>query len=176
LLIFTEEVEGEALTTLIVNQLRGTLNSCAVKAPGFGDRREAILQDIAAHTGGQIISKELGAKLEHVNIEQRGRARRAVIDKDTTTIIGGAGERGQIDGRIEQIRRELEKTTSEYDLEKLQERLAKLLGGVAVIRVGAPAEAEMKSKQAALEDAIRQPRPLSARGLCQAEDGPSCAA
>jgi chaperonin GroEL len=165
LLIIAEEVEGEALATLIVNQLRGSLKSCAVKAPGFGDRRKAILQDIAALTGGQIISQELGAKLEHVNIEQLGRAKRAVIDKDTTTIIGGAGDRGQIDGRIEQIRRELDKTTSEYDREKLQERLAKLLGGVAVIRVGAPSEAEMKSKKEAFEDAISATKAAVAEGI-----------
>jgi chaperonin GroEL len=165
LLIVAEEVEGEALATLIVNQLRGTLKSCAVKAPGFGDRRKAILQDIAALTGGQIISEELGFKLEHVKIEQLGRAKRVVVDKETTTIVGGAGERRQIDGRIEQIRRELDKTTSDYDREKLQERLAKLAGGVAVIRVGAPSEAEMKSKKEALEDAISATKAAVAEGI-----------
>ena len=140
LLVVAEDVEGEALATLIVNQIRGTLKSCAVKAPGFGDRRKAMLQDMAALTGGQVIAEELGLKLEHAKLEQLGRSKRVVVDKDNTTIIGGAGERKQIDGRIEQIRREIEKTTSDYDKEKLQERLAKLAGGVAVIRVGAPAE------------------------------------
>jgi chaperonin GroEL len=154
LLVVAEDVEGEALATLIVNQLRGALKSCAVKAPGFGDRRKAMLQDIAILTGGTLISEELGVKLENVALAELGRAKRVVIDKDNTTIIGGAGKRVEIDGRIQQIRREIDKTTSDYDREKLQERLAKLAGGVAVIRVGAPAEAEMKSKKEALEDAI----------------------
>ena len=143
LLVVAEDVEGEALATLIVNQIRGALKSCAVKAPGFGDRRKAMLQDIAVLTGGQLISEDLGVKLEHVGVEQLGRAKRMVVDKDHTTIIGGGGDRKQVEGRIELIQREIEKTTSDYDREKLQERLAKLAGGVAVIRVGAPSEAEM---------------------------------
>jgi chaperonin GroEL len=165
LLVIAEDVEGEGLATLIVNQLRGTLKSCAVKAPGFGDRRKAMLQDIAILTGGQLISEELGIKLEHVTVEQLGRAKRVVVDKDNTTIIGGAGDRKQIDGRIEQIRREIDKTTSDYDREKLQERLAKLAGGVAVIRVGAPTEAEMKSKKEALDDAINATKAAVAEGI-----------
>jgi chaperonin GroEL len=165
LLVVAEEVEGEALATLIVNQIRGGLKSCAVKAPGFGDRRKAMLQDMAALTGGQVISEELGLKLEHVKIEQLGRAKRVVVDKDNSTIIGGAGDREQIDGRINQIRREIEKTTSDYDREKLQERLAKLAGGVAVIRVGAPSEAEMKSKKEALDDAISATKAAVAEGI-----------
>jgi chaperonin GroEL len=165
LLVVAEDVEGEALATLIVNQIRGALKSCAVKAPGFGDRRKAMLQDIAILTGGQLISEELGIKLDHVAVEQLGRAKRVVIDKDNTTIIGGAGDRRQIDGRIEQIRREIDKTTSDYDREKLQERLAKLAGGVAVIRVGAPTEAEMKSKKEALDDAISATKAAVAEGI-----------
>ncbi|HZM08244.1 MAG TPA: chaperonin GroEL, partial [Methylocella sp.] len=165
LLVVAEDVEGEALATLIVNQIRGALKSCAVKAPGFGDRRKAMLEDIAALTGGQVISEDLGVKLEHVTIEQLGRAKRIVVDKDNTTIIGGAGNRKQIDERIEQIRREIEKTTSDYDREKLQERLAKLAGGVAVIRVGAPAESEMKSKKEALDDAISATKAAVAEGI-----------
>ena len=140
LLVVAEDVEGEALATLIVNHIRGSLKSCAVKAPGFGDRRKAMLEDIAVLTGGQVVSEDIGLKLEHVTVEQLGRAKRVVVDKENTTIIGGSGERRQIDGRVEQIRREIEKTTSDYDKEKLQERLAKLAGGVAVIRVGAPSE------------------------------------
>jgi len=165
LLVVAEDVEGEALATLIVNHIRGTLKSCAVKAPGFGDRRKAMLQDIAVLTGGQVVSEDLGLKLEHVIIEQLGSAKRIVADKDNTTIIGGAGDRKQIDGRIEQIRREIEKTTSDYDKEKLQERLAKLSGGVAVIRVGAPAESEMKSKKEALDDAIAATKAAVAEGI-----------
>jgi chaperonin GroEL len=165
LLVVAEEVEGEALATLIVNHLRGGFKSCGVKAPGFGDRRKAMLQDMAVLTGGQVISEELGFKLEHVTIEQLGRAKRVVIDKDTTTIIGGAGDRKLIDGRIDQIRREIEKTTSDYDREKLQERLAKMAGGVAVIRVGAPSEAEMKSKKEALDDAINATKAAVAEGI-----------
>ncbi|MEQ8816344.1 MAG: chaperonin GroEL [Thalassobaculum sp.] len=154
LLVIAEDIEGEALATLIVNQLRGVLKSCAVKAPGFGDRRKAMLQDIAILTGGMVISEETGQTLEAVALTDLGRAQRVVVDKDSTTLIGGAGKREAIDGRIEQIRREIENTTSDYDREKLQERLAKLSGGVAVIRVGAPSEAEMKSKKEALDDAI----------------------
>jgi chaperonin GroEL len=165
LLVVAEDVEGEALATLIVNQIRGTLKSCAVKAPGFGDRRKAMLQDMAVLTGGQVISEELGLKLEHVKIEQLGSAKRVVVDKENTTIIGGAGDRKVIDGRIEQIRREIEKSTSDYDREKLQERLAKLAGGVAVIRVGAPSEAEMKSKKEALDDAISATKAAVAEGI-----------
>jgi chaperonin GroEL len=165
LLVVAEEVEAEALATLIVNQIRGSLKSCAVKAPGFGDRRKAMLQDMAVLTGGQVISEELGLKLENAKIEQLGRAKRVVIDKDNTTIIGGAGDRKQIDGRIEQIRREIETVTSDYDREKLQERLAKLSGGVAVIRVGAPSEAEMKSKKEALDDAISATKAAVAEGI-----------
>ena len=165
LLVVAEDVEGEALATLIVNQVRSALKSCAVKAPGFGDRRKAMLEDIAVLTGGQVVSEDLGVKLEHVAIEQLGRAKRIVVDKDNTTIIGGAGNRKQIDARIEQIRREIEKTTSDYDREKLQERLAKLSGGVAVIRVGAPAESEMKSKKEALDDAISATKAAVAEGI-----------
>jgi chaperonin GroEL len=165
LLVIAEDVEGEALATLIVNHIRGSLKSCAVKAPGFGDRRKAMLQDIATLTGAQVVSEELGLKLEHVVIEQLGRAKRVVVDKDNTTIIGGAGNRKQITGRVEQIRREIEKTTSDYDKEKLQERLAKLAGGVAVIRVGAPTEAEMKSKKEALDDAISATKAAVAEGI-----------
>jgi len=165
LLVVAEDVEGEALATLIVNQIRGALKSCAVKAPGFGDRRKAMLEDMAVLTGGQVISEELGLKLEHVTLEQLGRAKRVVVDKDNTTIIGGAGDRKQIDGRVDQIRREIEKVTSDYDREKLQERLAKLAGGVAVIRVGAPSEAEMKSKKEALDDAISATKAAVAEGI-----------
>ena len=165
LLVIAEDVEGEALATLIVNQLGGALKSCAVKAPGFGDRRMAMLQDIAELTGAQVIAEELGITLEHAALEQLGRAKRVVVDKDNTTIIGGGGDRERIDGRIEQIRKEIEKTTSDYDKEKLQERLAKLAGGVAVIRVGAPAEAEMKSKKEALDDAISATKAAVAEGI-----------
>ena len=165
MLVVAEDVEGEALATLIVNHIRGGLKSCAVKAPGFGDRRKAMLEDIAVLTGGQVVSEDLGLKLEHVTIEQLGRAKRIVVDKENTTIIGGAGDRRQIDGRVEQIRREIEKTTSDYDREKLQERLAKLAGGVAVIRVGAPSESEMKSKKEALDDAISATKAAVAEGI-----------
>jgi chaperonin GroEL len=165
ILVVAEDVEGEALAMLIVNQIRGALKSCAVKAPGFGDRRKAMLQDLAVLTGGQVISEDLGLKLEHVTMEQLGNGKRVVIDKDNTTIIGGAGDRKQIDGRIDQIRREIEKTTSDYDREKLQERLAKLAGGVAVIRVGAPSESEMKSKKEALDDAISATKAAVAEGV-----------
>ena len=165
MLVVAEDVEGEALATLIVNQIRGALKSCAVKAPGFGDRRKAMLQDIAVLTGGQVVSEDLGIKLEHVGLEQLGRAKRIVVDKDNTTIIGGGGERKQVDARIEQIRREIEKTTSDYDRENLQKQLAKLAGGVAVIRVGAPSEAEMKSRKEALEDAISATKAAVAEGI-----------
>ena len=165
LLVVAEDVEGEALATLIVNQIRSVLKSCAVKAPGFGDRRKTMLEDIAILTNGRVISEELGLKLEHATIEQLGRAERIVVNKDDTTIIGGAGDRKQIDGRVDQIRHEIEKTTSDYDREKLQERLAKLAGGVAVIRVGAPSEAETKSKKEALDDAINATKAAVAEGI-----------
>jgi len=165
LLVVAEELEGEALATLIVNQVRGVLKSCAVKAPGFGDRRKAMLQDIAILTGGQVISEELGLKLENTTLEQLGRAKRVVVDKDNTTIIGGMGDAKAIEGRVEQLRREIEKATSDYDREKLQERVAKLAGGVAVIRVGAPSEAEMKSKRDALDDAISATKAAVAEGI-----------
>ena len=165
LLVVAEDVEGEALATLIVNHLRGGLKSCAVKAPGFGDRRKAMLEDIAILTGGQVVSEDIGLKLERVTIEQLGRAKRVIVDKENATIIGGAGERRRIDGRIEQIRREIEKTTSDYDKEKLQERLAKLAGGVAVVRVGAPSESEMKSKKEAFDDAISATKAAVAEGI-----------
>jgi chaperonin GroEL len=165
LLVVAEEVEGEALATLIVNHLRGTFRNCAVKAPGFGDRRKSMLQDIAILTGGQVVSEEIGFKLENVGMDQLGRAKRVVVDKDSTTIIGGGGDARAIKGRIEQIRREIDDTTSDYDREKLQERLAKLAGGVAVIRVGAPTEAEMKSKKEALDDAISATKAAVAEGI-----------
>ena len=165
LLVVAEDVETEALATLIVNQLRGSLKSCAVKAPGFGDRRRAMLQDIAVLTGGMVLAEELGLKLDTVRLEQLGQAKRVVVDKDTTTIIGGGGDRAAIDGRIHEIRREIDKATSDYDREKLQERLAKLAGGVAVIRVGAPAEAEMKAKKEALDDAISATKAAVEEGI-----------
>ncbi len=165
ILFIAEDIEGEALATLIVNQIRGVLKSAAVKAPGFGDRRKAMLQDIATLTGGQVISEELGIKLEDVELTQLGRAKRVVVDKDNTTIIGGAGNRRDIEGRIQMIRKEIDKTTSDYDREKLEERLAKLAGGVAVIRVGAPSESEMKSKKEALDDAISSTKAAVAEGI-----------
>jgi chaperonin GroEL len=165
ILFIAEDVEGEALATLIVNQIRGVLKNTAVKAPGFGDRRKAMLEDIAALTGAQLVSEDLGIKLEQVELKQLGRAQRVVVDKDTTTIIGGAGSKAAIQGRIQMIRRELEKTTSDYDREKLDERLAKLSGGVAVIRVGAPTESEMKSKKDALDDAISSTKAAVAEGI-----------
>ena len=165
LLIVAEDVEGEALATLIVNNLRATFRNCAVKAPGFGDRRKAMLEDIAILTGGQVISHDLGIKLENVTIEMLGRAKRIVIDKENTTIIGGAGKTEVIKGRVEQLRREIKKTTSDYDKEKLEERLAKLAGGVALIRVGAPSEAEMKAKKDALDDAISATKAAVAEGI-----------
>jgi len=165
ILFVAEDFEGEALATLIVNQIRGVLKSVAVKAPGFGDRRKAMLADMAVLVGGQVVSEELGVKLEDVQLEQLGRAKRVVSDKDNTTIIGGAGDRKAIDGRMAQIRREIEKATSDYDKEKLEERLAKLAGGVAVIRVGAPTESEMKSKKDALDDAISSTKAAVAEGI-----------
>jgi chaperonin GroEL len=165
LLVIGEDVEGEALATLIVNQIRGTLKSCAVKAPGFGDRRKAMLQDMAVLTGGLVISEELGLKIENVTLAQLGGARRVTVDKDSTTIIGGNGDRAAISDRIQQIRHETEKAASEYDREKLRERLAKLAGGVAVVRVGAPSESEMKARKEALDDAISATKAAVAEGI-----------
>ena len=165
ILFIAEEIEGEALATLIVNQVRGVLRSCAVKAPGFGERRKALLADIATLTGGQVVAEELGLKLEDVALAQLGRARRIVIDKDTTTLIGGAGEKQRIEARIRMLRKEIEDATSDYDRDKLKERLAKLAGGVAVIRVGAPSESEMKSRKEALDDAISSTKAAVAEGI-----------
>ncbi len=165
LLVIAEDVEGEALATLIVNQIRGTFRNCAVKAPGFGDRRKEMLQDLAILTGAQMISEDLGFKLDTVTSAQLGTAARVIIDKDSTTIVGGGGTAPAIKGRADQIRKEIEKTTSDYDKEKLQERLAKLSGGVAVIRVGAPAEAEIKAKKDALDDAINATKAAVEEGI-----------
>jgi chaperonin GroEL len=164
-LLIAEEVEGEALATLVVNKIRGTLSCVAVKAPGFGDRRKAMLEDIAILTGGKVIAEELGIKLENVTLQDLGRAKRIVVDKDNTTIIDGAGKKAEIEGRIKQIRAQIEETTSDYDREKLQERLAKLVGGVAVIRVGAATEIEMKEKKARVEDALHATRAAVEEGV-----------
>jgi chaperonin GroEL len=165
ILFIAEDIEGEALATMIVNQIRGVLKNAGVKAPGFGDRRKAMLQDIAVLTEAELISEELGLKLEDVQLKSLGRARRAVVDKDTTTIIGGAGSKDAIRGRIQMIRKEIEKSTSDYDKEKLEERVAKLSGGVAVIRVGAPTESEMKARKDALDDAISSTKAAVAEGI-----------
>jgi chaperonin GroEL len=165
LLIVSEEVEGEALATLVVNKLRGTLNVCAVKAPGFGDRRKAMLEDLSTLTGGKAIMEEIGIKLEGVQLADLGRAKRVTVNKDTTTIIDGGGEPKDIEGRIKQIRAQIEETTSDYDREKLQERLAKLAGGVAIIKVGAATELEMKEKKARVEDALNATRAAVEEGI-----------
>jgi chaperonin GroEL len=164
-MIIAEEVEGEALATLVVNKIRGSLKVAAVKAPAFGDRRKAIMEDIAIVTGGRAITEDLGIKLENVKIEDLGRAKKIVIDKDNTTIVQGSGKKGAIEGRIKQLRTQIEETTSDYDREKLQERLAKLAGGVAVIRVGAATELEMKELKARVEDALHATTAAIEEGL-----------
>jgi chaperonin GroEL len=165
LLVIAEEVEGEALAALVVNKIRGTLNVCAVKAPGFGDRRKAMLEDIAILTGGRCLTEDLGIKLENVQVSDLGRAKRIVVDKENTTIVEGSGKSSDIQGRVKQIRRQIDETTSDYDREKLQERLAKLAGGVAVINVGAATEAEMKEKKARVEDALHATRAAVEEGI-----------
>jgi chaperonin GroEL len=164
-LVVAEDVEGEALATLVVNKLRGTLSACAVKAPGFGDRRKAMLEDIAILTGGKLITEDLGIKLETVKVEDLGRAKRITVDKENTTIVEGVGKQSDIQGRITLIKKQIEDTTSDYDKEKLQERLAKLAGGVAVINVGAATETEMKEKKARVEDALHATRAAVEEGI-----------
>jgi chaperonin GroEL len=160
-----EDVEAEALATLVVNKMRGSLRCVAVKAPGYGDRRKEMLEDMAILTGGQVVSEELGTKLDKLTLAQLGRVKRVVVDRESTTLIGGAGDKKAIEGRRQQVRQQIEKATSDYDREKLQERLAKLSGGVAVIRVGAPSEAEMKSRKEAFEDAISATKAAVAEGI-----------
>jgi chaperonin GroEL len=164
-LIIAEDIEGEALAALVVNKIRGTLNACAVKAPGFGDRRKAMLEDIAVLTGGRCVTEELGIKLENVQLSDLGRAKRISIDKENTTIVEGGGSGADIQGRVKQIRRQIDETTSDYDREKLQERLAKLAGGVAVINVGAATEPDMKEKKARVEDALHATRAAVEEGI-----------
>jgi chaperonin GroEL len=165
LLIIAEDVDGDALATLVVNKLRGVFSTVAVKAPGFGDRRKAMLDDIAVVTGGKLIASELGVKLENIAVEHLGRASRVVVDREKTTLVGGAGDKGAIEGRCKELRAQIAETTSSYDKEKLEERLAKLSGGVAVIRVGAPSETELKSRREAFDDAIHATRAAIAEGV-----------
>src|SRR5690606_6982253 len=165
LLVVAEDLEGEPLATMVVNKIRGTFSCCAVKAPGFGDRRKAMLEDIAILTGGRLLAEELGVKLENLKLEDLGTAKRVVVDKDATTIISGGGEKAALTGRCDEIRKQIEDSTSDYDKEKLRERLAKLAGGVAVVRVGAPSETEMKNRKEAFEDAISATRAAGEEGI-----------